>query len=207
MDRRFASCTLIARAPALLTSLTQSKRGLLASSLFAITMFAGIAAPASAADLSGSSEFSDPYDDPRYADIYRHPPPRSEVYRDSDKDDDAPRRHADDDGYDDEDAPSRRHAGRYRDREYLPPMRPERRYSDRRTNDCVPREAIRDRLQADGWRDFQDVTIDGEVAILSARRPSGRLFELEIHRCSGEIVEARPQRSHVYGRRRGPSRS
>lgn len=194
MSRRLASRTLPSRAPALL-----------ASSLLAITLAAGVAPQASAADLSGSSEYGSPYDDPRYADIYRHPPPRSEVYRDSYKDDDAPRRHAEDDDYDDEDAPPRRHAGR--DREYLPPMRSERRYSERRTDECVPRQAIRDRLQADGWRDFQDVTIDGEVAILSARRPSGRLFELEIHRCSGEIVEARPQRSHAQGRRRFPSRS
>ncbi len=210
------SWLLTTRDPALLSPITRRSRcritrGLLASSLLAVSIVAGATAPASAADLSGSSEYGSPYDDPRYADIYRHPPPRQEVYRDSYKDDDAPRRHADDDDYndDDDDAPPARHVER--DRDYLPPMRPERRFvgprTDRRNDDCVPRHVIRDRLSAAGWRDFQDVTIDGEIAILSARRPSGRLFELEIHRCSGEIVEARPQNSHAYGRRRFPSRS
>lgn len=176
---------------------------LLAAGLLAMSMTTSVTGPSAAADLSGATEYGSPYDDPRYADIYRHPPHRSEVYRDSYKDD-APRRHADDD---DADVPYARRA----DRDYLPPMRPDYRYAeqrrDRRNIDCVPRELIRDRLRAEGWQDFHDVTIDGEVAILSARRPSGRLFELEIHRCSGEVVEARPQRSHAYGRRRFPSRS
>lgn len=177
---------------------------LLAAGLLALSMATAVTGTAVAADLSGATEYGSPYDDPRYADIYRHPPHRPEVYRDSYKVD-APRRHADDD--DDDDVRYTRRA----DRDYLPPMRPDPRYAEprhgRHNGDCVPRELIRDRLSADGWRDFHDVTIDGDVAILSARRPSGRLFELEIHRCSGEIVEARPQRSHAYGRRRFPSRS
>ena len=46
------------------------------------------------------------------------------------------------------------------------------------------------------------------IATVRARRPSGRLFELTIDRCSGEIVSARPLEPrrfgpYAYGRRRG----
>ena len=68
-------------------------------------------------------------------------------------------------------------------------------------------QASADRLRAAGWSDFHDLTLDGEIAIVAARRPSGRLFELEVHRCSGEVVNARPQRSQAHDRRRYPSRS
>lgn len=188
----------------------------LAVGLLAVTMFMAAAIPASAADLSGSSRYDSPYDDPRYADIYGDQEPRRSRHYDGYKDGhDAPAyRNSDEDDYDDDDA---RPPTRYveREREYLAPMRPGRRFAapynpDRgngRNNNCVPREDIKDRLRAAGWSDFHDLTLDGEFAIVAARRPSGRLFELEVHRCSGEVVNARPQRSQAYDRRRYPSRS
>jgi hypothetical protein len=64
---------------------------------------------------------------------------------------------------------------------------------------CVPREAVRARLFSEGWADFRDFEPRGRVVLVQARRPSGRLFDLTIDRCSGEVVDARP----VYGPR-GP---
>lgn len=189
--------------------------GALAVSLLAVTMFMAAAIPASAADLSGSSRYDSPYDDPRYADIYGDREPRRSRHYEGYKDGhDAPAyRNSDDGGDDDDDRPPARYAER--EREYLAPMRPGRRLAapynadrgDGRNNNCVPREDIKDRLRAAGWSDFHDLTLDGEFAIVAARRPSGRLFELEVHRCSGEVVNARPQRSQAYDRRRHPNRS
>ena len=44
-----------------------------------------------------------------------------------------------------------------------------------------------------------DGALKGNVAVVRARRPSGRLFELTIERCSGEIVSAYPLESRVFG--------
>lgn len=51
---------------------------------------------------------------------------------------------------------------------------------------------VRDRLLAEGWGDFRDFEPRGRVVLVQARRPSGRLFDLTIDRCSGEVVDARP---------------
>ena len=128
------------------------------------------------------------YDDPRYADIYKYPPPpayggpplpRERVYRDNDGDYDrddyrGPRRYS----YSEPRAPY--HAG------------------------CVSREQIKHRLMRHGWQDFHAADARGEVAVVHARRPSGRLFVLTLDRCSGEIVavtplEGRPYGSYAYG--------
>ena len=71
---------------------------------------------------------------------------------------------------------------------WLPPA-----YAEAR---CIPREVARDRLRAAGWRGFHDVDPHDRVVMVKARRPSGRMFELTIDRCSGEVVDARP----IYGR-------
>jgi hypothetical protein len=47
-------------------------------------------------------------------------------------------------------------------------------------------------LQSQGWHAFHDVDIRGELVTVRARRPSGRLFDLTVDRCSGEVVNARP---------------
>ena len=144
---------------------------------------------AKAADLDEGpppERYGSVYDDPRYNDIYRRPerppayvpppppyaapPPRERVYRN------------------DEDAP------------YSPP--PRYSYNDPRPGyggACVPREVIRERLTRHGWQDFHDGAMRGDVAVVRARRPSGRLFELTIERCSGEIVSAYPLEGRAFG--------
>ncbi|MDP1911275.1 MAG: hypothetical protein Q8K85_23495, partial [Hyphomicrobium sp.] len=57
---------------------------------------------------------------------------------------------------------------------------------------CVPREVARDRLRAAGWRGFHAVEPRDDVVLVKARRPSGRMFDLTIDRCSGEVVDAKP---------------
>jgi hypothetical protein len=64
---------------------------------------------------------------------------------------------------------------------------------------CIPREEARDRLRAAGWRGFHAVQPHDNVVLVKASRPSGRMFDLTIDRCSGEVVDARP----IYGRRYG----
>lgn len=142
---------------------------------------------APAADLNDGpppDRYGSAYDDPRYADMYKYPsrppqyapyaPPPGPAYRDDD----------DDDAY----APPRRFS-------YADPRPPYGPYGAR----CVPREEVRYRLTRQGWQDFQDAELRGEVATVRARRPSGRLFELTIHRCSGEIVDARPLEGRPFG--------
>lgn len=138
------------------------------------------AVSASAADLGS------PYDDPRYGDAYAPgysrdyagPPAEFEPV-------DPPR-----DGYLDHDA----------DDFGGPPHR-----WSRLDDGCLPRRAIRARLRADGWHDFQDLDLRGSVAVVTARSPSGRPFDLTVDRCSGDIVDARPlegRRDYAYGTRR-----
>jgi hypothetical protein len=67
---------------------------------------------------------------------------------------------------------------------------------------CVPRELARDRLRAAGWRGFHAVEPRDGVVLVKARRPSGRLFDLTIDRCTGEVVDAKP----IVGRRYGYGR-
>jgi hypothetical protein len=64
---------------------------------------------------------------------------------------------------------------------------------------CVRSEQVRERLTGMGWRDFQGGQPQGDMVTLQARRPNGRLFELTLHRCSGEIVEARPLEPRPFG--------
>jgi hypothetical protein len=77
--------------------------------------------------------------------------------------------------------------------DFEPPYPP--RYTDGAP--CVPREVVRDRLLSEGWGDFRDFDPRGRVILVQARRPSGRLFDLTIDRCSGQVVDARP----VFGPR------
>ena len=70
--------------------------------------------------------------------------------------------------------------------------RPIRRRAYAGRDRCVPREVARDRLRAAGWRGFHAVEPRDDVVLVKARRPSGRMFDLTIDRCSGEVVDARP---------------
>jgi hypothetical protein len=153
---------------------------------------AGAASPvAQAADLDEGpppNRYGSVYDDPRYADIYRRPerPPPAFVPPPPPYAGPVPRERV------------------YRDDAEVPPYAGPHRYSYNEPRPgygaaCVPREVIRERLSRHGWQDFHDGALQGEVAVVRARRPNGRLFELTIERCSGEIVSAYPLESRVYG--------
>lgn len=126
------------------------------------------ASGAPAADLYGPEGpygRGSPYDDPRYSDIYKDPAPR--------------------------------YATPYQPREYLPPYAPRfrepARYPDYSYygNGCVPRYEVKERLLRQGWHAFTDLELRGEVAFVRARRANGRLYELQVDRCSGSVIEAR----------------
>lgn len=134
----------------------------------ALTGFSA-AGPATAGDLydrhprTGSA-----YDDPRYADIYGDTPrPRYA----------APHRYEEPRDY------------RREPDEYLRPMPGVRRFHDRGA--CVDRLEARDRLIEQGWRDFQDLELRDDVAVITARRRSGQAYRLKLDRCTGEILSAR----------------
>ena len=98
-----------------------------------------------------------------------------------------------DDSYGEGPPPPERYADIPED--FEPPY-PEPRYADR----CIPREVARDRLRSAGWRHFHAVEPRGRVVLVKARRPGGRLYDLTIDRCSGEVVDARPIYGHGPGR-------
>jgi hypothetical protein len=188
----------------------------------ASVVIAGLGAGiASAADLDHralpNDRYRSAYEDPRYADLYAPTPPpivqhrsyqhvpipRERVYRD--------------DAYDHRDAPPPQHTYTYRpydQQNYGQQPYTQQPYSQQAPRfaerpGCVsPRSAQRS-LEQDGWRDFSGPVLRGETAFLNARRPDGRPFELQVDRCSGELVNARPldQRpygSNVYGGRYEP---
>jgi hypothetical protein len=123
------------------------------------------ALPAQSADLYG----------PRYGSAYEDPP-AYESYAEPEEEFEAPyrSRHAykhdyKDDAFD-----------RYYDR-----------YA-RRGDGCVPRRIAHERIRADGWYDFGNFEARGNLVYMQARRHSGRLFDLTVDTCSGEVVAARP---------------
>ena len=145
--------------------------------------------PASAADLGS------PYDDPRYGDAYGQPYDRDYGNLPPDFEPAGP-------------PPAR---DRYLDRDADdfggPPRRWSRFDEGRFGRDCVPRRVIHARLRDDGWYDFRNLDIRGSVAVVTARSPSGRRFDLTVNRCSGDIVDAHPlqgrrDRDYAYGGRR-----
>ena len=133
---------------------------------------------------------SSPYDDPRYGDVYSHPAPPQRYAEPRYVD--PPRyvepRYEERHGYQDEPLPAPRN--RYG---YLEPMRPRHEYRpEPQQSTCLPHGEIRRSLINEGWRDFRDLELRGEVAVVQARRPNGQLYALKVDRCSGEIVHARP---------------
>ena len=64
---------------------------------------------------------------------------------------------------------------------------------------CAQSDQVRQRLTDMGWRDFHGGQPQGDIVTLRARRPNGRLFELTMHRCTGQIVEARPLEPRPFG--------
>jgi hypothetical protein len=169
--------------------------------VLAAGLCAGLAATAvQAADLDDTGPPPDrrgsAYDDPRYADMYRYPP-RQPAPGYAVPAPPAP-------GYAVPAPPPPRDYA-YREDEYDRYREPRRySYSDPRApygQGCVPREAIKHRLMSEGWHDFHDGELQGNLATVHARRPSGRLFRLTVDRCSGDVVTARPLegRPYAYG--------
>jgi hypothetical protein len=159
---------------------------LAAASAVAASLFV-TAISARSADLY-TPRYGSAYDDSRYGESFGDGSPAEEHYAEPDDELGAPYRHAYKgdfkygykNGYKDDfkdDA---------FDRRYDPP-----RYAAR-GDGCVPRHIAHARLRADGWRDFGDFEARGNIVLMQARRSSGRLFDLTIDTCSGEIVEARP---------------
>lgn len=135
------------------------------------------AAPAQAADLGHKGS---PYDDPRYSEMYGHtPPPRyahpipaAPVYPPYAQPPFVPPHYAQP-----QYAP-------------VPAAPPAYRHDGRYAGDCLPRHVIRDQLASRGWHELHDAQVMGNVVHIRARRPNGRLFDLTLDRCSGEVIHA-----------------
>jgi hypothetical protein len=150
-------------------------------------------APATAADIYdgpyNGPRASSPYDDPRYADIYKHPAPQPPRYAEPRYVEPppyyGPPRYERPYAYNDEaPIPRDRHG-------YLKPIDPPR-HRGHASGGCVPHDEIRRSLVAEGWRDFYDLEFRGDVAVVRASRPNGQRYAIKVDRCSGEIVSARP---------------
>ena len=170
------------------------KRWLLAAGLTAAVL-AQSAGPALAADLGYDAppRHGSAYDDPRYADLYGRPPGSHSG---------PPPPHY---GY--QPRPPIPSAPVYRDHDesYAPPP-PYRRYTETPSRDgygrggCTPKDEIQHRLTREGWSGFHaPEVVDRDTAFVKARRPSGRLFEIKLDRCSGDILSARPIEPRFYG--------
>jgi hypothetical protein len=88
-------------------------------------------------------------------------------------------------------------------RKYAQPPPPAKKYSDAPPPygpKCVRSEQVREHLTSLGWSDFHEGQKQGsDLVTLRARRPSGRLFELTLHRCSGQLVDAAPLEPRRFG--------
>ncbi len=110
-----------------------------------------------------------------------------------------PAYHDDDD---DDDDYGRGPPSRYSD---VPPPR----YAGPVPGACVRSEEVRDRLTSHGWLNFHDGRpVSSTVVLMRARRPNGRLYELRLDRCNGDILalrplELRPYRAYAYRQPRG----
>ena len=66
---------------------------------------------------------------------------------------------------------------------------------------CLGRWQIRRSLNRDGWADIRPMGGDGAtVRIRATRFDTGRVFNLRVDKCSGEVIAARPHflRSYAY---------
>lgn len=154
----------------------------------AVAVLATLAAmPAAAADLDPyapppHAKYGSPYDDPRYADVYRHPPPPPKYVERYEQRFVAPP------------PPPPRYVERYDDRGYAPAPPPAyswRGEPPRSAYGCLPREAARANLERQGWHDFHNLQPGADVVHVRARRPNGALFDLTLDRCTGQILDRR----------------
>ena len=178
------------------------KRTVASAGLLGLAALLSLSAAANAADIFDGPRASSPYDDPRYGDIYQHPtpPPRYaepryveppiaepryiDPPRYAEPRYEPPRKYYDEAPV----VPHRRYG-------YLEPMNPRHdhpRHDYRNGSGCVPQGEIKRSLINEGWVDFHDLELRGDVARVQARRPNGQLYVLKVDRCSGEIVHSRP---------------
>ena len=153
------------------------KRLLASTALAALAFAVPAAAPVRAADLDYSYKDSRPAEP--YAPYYYHrdQAPRGEYYEEKRHGRyDAPPPYAD---------PPPRFS--HYDERATPP-RDQSRYDQR---GCLTKGEIRYRLKEHGWQDFQEIDLRDATALVSARRPDGLLYRLEVDRCTGVIVQAR----------------
>ena len=148
---------------------------------------------ANAADLYAPYErgySGSPYDDPRYADIYRPKPsyPPVEEWTEEYEEEEYSERFG---KYDP--PPPKWKRDYYKPKKAaLPPV-------------CLPPHEIRRILIRDGWSDFRKIEVEDDVAFAIARRPNGTLYRIEVDRCDGEIVRAERldvENDHAWSRDR-----
>jgi len=81
-------------------------------------------------------------------------------------------------------------------RGYLRPMPTMPRFGEPLRNGprsaCLRRGEIVETLRADGWQDLYDFERRGRLALIKARRPSGQAYEVQLDRCTGQILRAEP---------------
>ena len=160
-----------------------AKAGIVAAAHVGFTGLIGFTGTAAAADLDYGSKGSnlEPYA-PYY--YHREEPRQGEYYKEERYEE---RR------YGDPRVTEPPNGDRYGQRD-LPPR--SSKYDDRSgprhdQGGCLSQGEIRYRLKEHGWTEFQDIEFRGQAAVVSARRPDGMLYRLEVDRCSGVIVNAR----------------
>ncbi|NOU05698.1 MAG: hypothetical protein HOO99_05895 [Hyphomicrobiaceae bacterium] len=154
-----------------------------------------------AADLPYEERYGSAYEDPRYADMYGREPARPKTY--TYRYDAPPPPPPVDYGFR---APVPRERvyrdDSYKDYSYKDYGRRDDGYGERHAQKpgCTPKDVVQRELERDGWRGFHDAhALDRNTGTVKARRPSGRLFELRIERCTGDVLAARPLEPLGYG--------
>lgn len=57
---------------------------------------------------------------------------------------------------------------------------------------CLDKFGIQRALHEQGWHEFDNVSIEGAVAYMTARSDRGEPFDLKIESCTGVVIEAHP---------------
>lgn len=82
----------------------------------------------------------------------------------------------------------------YKEDPLPPPQAPPRR---RVAAECLSKFGIREALNRQGWHEFANVEMRGDLAYMIARNDNGRPFDLTIDSCSGDVIDAAPRRVYA----------
>ena len=82
--------------------------------------------------------------------------------------------------------------GSYKD-DPAPPPPPRAEPRRRVVAECLSKYGIREALNRQGWYEFANVEMRGELAYMVARNDRGRPFDLTFDSCSGDVVDAIPR--------------